>query len=292
MINNSFPLQNLNLINDLFYKMPGFGDDFVNANIEQVTTYGYPVKCNEYNFRSPKFEKNIDLLFAGCSFTFGVGLPFNVTWGASLAKENNLSYNSIAMPGGSCMSIIFNIFKYFEKFGNPKTLLALFPDFSRVHTYLDGNILAKNNKKEVFCFVDDQYPKNHRKLKYLQLPTEPKNVYSEEFCYMLNSMYIKMLEVYCNNNNIKFIWFKWTEDTFDNINLSGFSNYYAIDHQKDMRCADIKSSSSIHNECHLLEKSMTGEPDYLWHMAKDAAHFGIHWHIHIKELFQKALKEI
>jgi hypothetical protein len=284
----NFPLKNSNEIKSFAFSPLVDKDDKTG-----LLTFGYEVKNNSLNFRSPEFKKNIDLLFAGCSFTWGSGLPFDVTWGVKLAKENNLSYNSIAFPGGSCMRIVFNIFKYFENFGNPKTLLVLFPDFSRVRTYVDSKILVSENKEEYFKFIDHQYPKHKYNIpKYIQLPTDAKNLYSEEFCYMLNSMYIKMLEVYCNNNNIKFIWFKWTEDFFDlDGGLSGFSNYYPVN-KNDLKGWELNASAPIHSMCHQEEKNTTGQIDYLWHMAKDAQHFGIHWHIHVKEIFQKAMKEI
>jgi hypothetical protein len=261
---------------------------------------------NNDGFRSPNFEPNIDLLSAGCSFTFGIGLPKDAIWNTMIAKEHSLSHNVIGIPGGSCMDIVFNIFKYFEKYGHPKMLLAFFPDFGRVYTYMDGNILNTSNmfaRRDVEgrledlgnrSFMNDRVLDNidEKPLKFVSLPTNIGNIMSLEFAYMLNSMYIRMLEVYCNSNNIPFTWFKWHIDGIDQHGgLDSFANRYIIDVKKDLpkfKNGDYEESSN--HECHLNDKDFWVLQD-LWYMAKDNNHYGAHWQIHVKELFEKALKE-
>jgi len=264
------------------------------------------IKFNSDGFRSSNFEKNIDLLSAGCSFTFGVGLPKDATWNNMIAKENNLSHNSIGIPGGSCMDIIFNIFKYFEQYGHPKMLLAFFPDFGRVYTYMDGNILntsklfgrrlggGRLESVENKTFINDRVLENNdeKPLKFVSLPTNLGDIMSLEFAYMLNSMYIKMLEVYCNSNNIPFVWFKWNMDGIDfHGGLDGFSNRYIIDIKKDLPKFENGNYEVLSNHnCHSNDKELCSDQS-IWYMAKDNNHYGLHWQIHVKELFEKALKE-
>jgi hypothetical protein len=264
------------------------------------------VNFNTDGFRSSNFEKNIDLLSAGCSFTHGVGLPKNMTWNNMLSKEHGFSHNSIGIPGGSCMDIVFNIFKYFEKYGHPKMLLAFFPDFGRVYTYIDGNIL---NTSKMFgrrtgggrleavgnkSFINDRVLEkvNEKPLKFISLPTNLGEIMSLEFAYMLNAMYIKMLEAYCNSHKIPFVWFKWSDDYFDQHGgIDSFSNRYVIDIKKNLPKFENGDYVDLSNhECHLSDKELCSDQS-IWYMAKDNNHYGLHWQIHVKELFEKALKE-
>lgn len=262
--------------------------------------FGYDIKYNKNGFRSPEFFNNPDILFSGCSFTFGTGLPYSAVWGTMLANDNDLSYNSIGIPGGSCMDIVFNIFKYFKEFGHPKNLLVLFPDFNRLYTYMDGKIL--NDRTGPYFFNDDLLHAhmndpgpydNTKPPRYISLPTKPQNLYSKEFTYTLNAMYIKMLEIYCNQNGINFIWFKWLQEEIDNSGgLSGFSNHHIIDtdhHLKPYTALDPISSS--HSQCHKKERRIFIDNGDIWSSAKDKSHYGIHWQIHVKEIFQDAIKE-
>lgn len=270
------------------------------------TTFGHVVSYNKKQYRSPEFSRNIDLLTAGCSFTFGTGLPINGLWSTMIAKKNKLSHNSVSMAGGSVMHIVFDIFKYFEEFGHPKILLCLFPDFNRIYTCFDGKVLQSNiNKNQTkdrksTGIADDSGPSlKDSYAKYINLPTSPENVYSKENTYFLNSMYIRMLEIYCNSHNIPFIWFKWTEERFDTAGgLDSFSNLYKINVEDELQRYTPKDPKHVvHTQmCHQEERLASDREVWhtasdVWHTASDNGHFGIHWQIHVKELFEKALKE-
>jgi hypothetical protein len=246
----------------------------------------FPEDCvvNSHGFRGENFKKDIDFLFAGCSQTYGYALREKSMWGVMLAKENNMSYANISMPGASVMHIIFNIFKYFEEYGHPKVIVGLFPDFYRIRTFLDSKILnqrsnhpTKNNEENLF--VNSYGNRGKDFLKHLKLPTTPDNVYSEEFTYMINSMFITILENYCNKNKIDFIWSKtFNDEKYDQNEDSflAFKNYYNFSLKEEL----------IYG-CH--ENNEKNDPT--WNTASDNAHFGTHINIHIKDFFQKILKE-
>lgn len=266
----------------------------------EYTTFRYPINYNSDGFRSPEFEKNIDLLSVGCSFTFGTGLPREFVWDSMLAKDNNLTYNSIGVEGGSCMYLVFNTFKYFEKYGHPKMLIALIPDFYRTYTYLDGKVL---NTTKMFnslkisndnIFTNDSGPGGPvNDSKFLALPTTADKIYSREFAYMLNAFYLKMLEIYCDSHNIPFLWVKWWNDPIDHLlELDNFPNIKLKNHHEDM----IKYSIDYHpktidGDCHKEYHSKVLEDPSLWHTAKDGVHNGLHWQLHVKEIFESVLKQ-
>jgi len=267
-------------------------------NYKHNYDYILPEGCviNSHGFRGEEFKKDTDLIFAGCSQTYGYGLKEESMWGVMLSKENNMSYANISIPGASPMHIVFNIFKYFEKYGHPKVIVALFPDFYRIRTFLDSKILnrrsqeiAKKNQKNIF--VDSHGNNGLGFLKYLKLPTSPEKVYSQEFTYMINSMFITMLETYCNKNNIIFIWSKtFNYEKYDDYQDSflSFKNYYSFDLRKEI-VGDGKSSPLKYGNYSCHENNNKNDP--CWDAALDNLHFGTHINIHIKDFFQKILKE-
>lgn len=251
---------------------------------------------NSNGFRGKNFSKNTDLVFAGCSQTYGYALREDSIWGVMLAKENNMSYANISIPGASPMHIVFNIFKYFEEYGHPKIILAMFPDFYRIRTFLDSKILDRGTmnkapKVQQNVFIDSNG--NHGKdfLKYVKLPTTSNNIYSQEFTYMINSMFITLLENYCNKNNITFVWAKAFNDekyAKEEDSFLSFKNYYDFNlKQEVMTGANYNLSEYREYTCHENNESI----DPTWNLARDNAHFGTHINIHIKDFFQKILKE-
>jgi hypothetical protein len=268
------------------------GKDF--ASIE----FGEKFFINSQGFRGENFKKDTSFLFAGCSQTYGFALREESIWGVMLAKEKNISYANISNPGASAMHIVFNIFKYFEEYGHPKTILALFPDFYRIRTFLDSKILNQRSEHaiadtELNIFVNSTGHRGKDFLKYIKLPTTPDNIYSQEFTYMINSMFIKMLENYCNKNNITFIWTKaYNHDYYGNNEESflPFKNYYRFDIEEDiMEKAKGKCELSKYYKYTCHENNEKVDPT--WNVARDNAHFGTHANIHIKDFFKKTLKE-
>jgi hypothetical protein len=65
---------------------------------------------NNYGFRGPSFDENADIniLVSGCSWTFGIGVPLEHTWGELLAGHirqqtgKTVQVWNIGQPGQSC----------------------------------------------------------------------------------------------------------------------------------------------------------------------------------------------
>jgi hypothetical protein len=264
----------------------------------EYTDFGEKFTINSQGFRGENFKKDTNLLFAGCSQTFGFALREESIWGIMLAKEKNISYANISDTGASAMHIVFNIFKYFEEYGHPKIILALFPDFYRIRTFLDSKILNKRSGHRIGdtnlnTFVNSYGNDGKDFLQYLKLPTSPDNIYSLEFTYMINSMFIVMLENYCNKNNITFIWTKAYNYDYYSQNEDSFlpfKNYYKFDIEEDIMGSKINKpelSKYYKYTCHENNEKI----DPTWNVARDNAHLGTHANIHIKDFFKKILKE-
>jgi hypothetical protein len=255
-----------------------------------IDQFGEKYTINSNGFRGENFKKDTDLLFAGCSQTYGYALREEAIWGVMLAKENNMSYANISIPGGSAMHIVFNIFKYFQEYGHPKTILAMFPDFYRIRTFIDCKILDQmsgheKNISHQNAFSDTHGNRGNDFLKYIKLPTTPDNIYSQEFTRMINLMFIKLLENYCNKNNITFIWSKTHTDNYDSDNnsFSSFENYYNFNLEENLA---LTSRDKKKYTCHADNEDI----DITWNIAKDNSHFGTHINIHIKDFFNQILK--
>jgi len=278
-----------------YNKMPKLSTD---KNDKTYPIHLLPEGCviNSHGFRGKNFKRDTELLVAGCSQTYGYALTEESMWGVMLAKENNISYSNLSVPGASAMHIVFDIFKYFEEFGHPKIIVALFPDFYRIKTFLDSKILNQRSKQpmrniENNTFVDTYGNHGQVFLKYLKLPTSPDNIYSQEFTYMINSMFITLLENYCNKNNINFIWaktFNGEKYDQDEDSFLSFKNYYSLDLSKEIT-QNGKNNFSEYPEYTCHKNNEENDPN--WTVAADNAHFGTHANIHIKDFFQKILKE-
>lgn len=96
-------------------------------------------KINSMGFRSDEFTDKHDgqhILFAGCSMTFGDGIPLQYLWAHKLyskikAEHGASGYFNIASNGASVGVIIENTYKYIKKYGKPDYVFMLLPDLQR-----------------------------------------------------------------------------------------------------------------------------------------------------------------
>lgn len=126
--------------------------DLFPAILPLYESYVIKKNCDEYGIeysrlldtntsilRSDEFiSKHIGkhILFAGCSLTFGDGLPKEYTWPYivydSISKtEPTSGYFNVGRPGASNLWIILQIFKYINIYGMPDIIFINFPDSDR-----------------------------------------------------------------------------------------------------------------------------------------------------------------
>jgi hypothetical protein len=95
---------------------------------------------NSSGLRSDEFTSDhkdkMHVLFAGCSNTFGDGLPLEFIWAKkvheSISEQSQTSgYFNIAFPGASMLFITMQIFKYVDLYGTPDLLFVMLPDAER-----------------------------------------------------------------------------------------------------------------------------------------------------------------
>lgn len=265
-----------------------------------IQKYNQEIRINKQGHRGPDFAKGIDILVAGCSQTNGVGIPENKIWGNSLAEELNLSYNNLSYDSGSIFHIINNIFKYIEKYGNPKIILCLFPDFYKARVFIDKQFFINENDINMRGpYSAVSFHKN--KTSNLTAPVSPQKIIPTEMVIMYNFIMLARLEKYCNLNNIKYLFSTWYIDkNIDEVLIDKFNHYISLSSEfKNWKYIrnngyDDKEVYLLDSECHKDEmQSDNGYFDLALDKGQtDWAHMGSHKHLHIKNIFKYSLQEI
>lgn len=277
---------------------------------------------NSKGYRSPEFKEGTELVFAGCSHSFGVGVPEETIWGSIVANTLGLSYANVSSSGKSAYWIVKNLFGYFRKYGNPKILLCYFPNFDRL-VFPENLEIARAyghraSKKEVeaskltVANTWANYPKDRPR--YSEKPHVAEDVIPVELSWMLNMQAIHSLIQYCKAADIKLLWGTWAFSESDLIRET--SNVYGMDGFVDTNPErwhslesddyyesyhlDIEDSKKCYSDqvcgghelCHIDLAYKYGRN---FHIGTDspynlrAAHFGIHRHLHIALDFLKYL---
>lgn len=307
---------------------PGMGSDIYKNKLNSIKPGGWKrmefgtiCDYNEYGFRSPEFKNNIEYLFAGCSVASGLGLPIEETLPYILSKNLNVEYNSVARYGDSVPGQVSKIFSYINEFGNPKNIVALFPDFNRFLTFNNKTLLASqaffdSYDEKTFLWAKTTSENDFRTKEYMNFMIKnttsvssdpnPRGIYkrplvaneviTEEIAHMYASQYIDMLSLYCKAAGINFVWSAWDSISDDLINKVSFNNYIScspgswdINNSID-NFYDKETKTKI--DCHQEHESSTS-----FHIALDRekgldhAHFGYHRHIHYADTFLKHIED-
>lgn len=248
--------------------------------VDKNTNY----KTNNFGFRDEDWNGQAEVLAMGCSNTYGVGVPVEGTWPSILQDLVDKKVRNLSAPGISIQDLIFNAFAYFKEFGNPKTILCLFPDPFRLKLPTKENLITGDISVP---FIDVHFTKkSNTKIssmpKYIKRPYDYLDILPMEFSLFLNTSLIQILEQYCNSNSIQLLWSSWYSefyDVVDQIKDCPFNNFLS---NKDFITDQIGN-----NQCHKKYKDL---PDEYFNKGLDGkdffnSHPGIHKNIHIAEAF-------
>lgn len=256
---------------------------------QEDTVEPIPYSLNSHGYRSSEFNKDNDILILGCSQTYGKGMHNEFTWPEIFCNSIDKTYSRVAFPGDSIGGQVYKAFKYFEEIGNPKIVLGLFPLYRLEYVSVPEKFIAvlRSGNKQYeqmmpgIAYFEDQYF-----LKMSKAPHDPEHIVPKEFAIFYNFIFIKMLEQYCESNNIKLIW-----SIYDNEEISnGIEEEYKIsknylntsDMFKNMRC---QSNNLKHCSREFVNHK-------LYDLAADSGHWGIHMHRHFAEKFIEKYKEV
>ncbi len=235
-VKNSLEFNNFfNIVNEFhvseksFYKAKDgyshyqFLDQIEELEYEKNPDFGY--RLNSDLFRGEHFKTlnkdNYNVLALGCSYTFGYGLPEELSWPFLLEKNlknniPNIKMFNLGSPGLSIDVIIKNLLVFISKYGVPNAIFALLPDMNRHIIY------HPDQKRYVLHFPNLNNLTNKKLDKHLFNKTK-HYVFEDIMFYMINQ--IKMLETICNAFGIKLLWNSWKGDDSKIYEEMGFSNY-------------------------------------------------------------------
>jgi len=225
MFNYITPHLNKNLLfsKDLVSNLPSFDNwekepfNVYQNRLKKTNEIVDKKEINDLNFRCDNFtnvHNGKHIVFTGCSNTWGTGLKKEEIWAyktyEKISKDIKCSgYFNLGILGSSIQSQIVNLFKYFNKYGNPDIIFINFPDLLRFYGY--------NNKDDLF--LDTFYTKE-----------------SKEILSLITFQSYFMLDQYCKSNKIKLYSFSWIHaeqktpighKIFD-LPLKSFDTYYEI----------------------------------------------------------------
>ena len=243
---------------------------------------GPPVfyRLNKDGFRSKHFDKFDDtkqtILFSGCSWTFGEGLPEEYIWPTLVVDKitesgRSVDYYNIGYMGQSISHIVKNIFGFIRSYGKPKHILVCFPDLQRniyyspkleqyIKAYVNTSFIGSKDKDR------ERYTKNYQE--------------EDNLLTAVNS--ILYLEDYCREANISLIWTTWSYADYYTYSQIGFS--YLMDPDTTF----IQSNPSYNKSKNPYYPNTDNMP--FWEEARDGAHPGTSWTRFISSKFYEEME--
>lgn len=243
-------------------------------------------KLNKHFFRSQHFknlnQEDINILYTGCSWTFGSGLPENLMWTNFLTNKiqsENInkkveSFN-VALPGAPIFSVIKNAMSFIRNYGKPTYIFMIVPPVSRdllydpefneyFQTVVHRNYFEEEGTRRFFL----DYVINHRHENSILKAVET----------------IKMFEDFCNAADIKLIWTNWHYPESRIYEEIDFNNYMKSDQNfRQLKQGWSKDDTPYYDN----PKKM----DY-WEVAQDDNHPGSCWSLHISDKFFESFLKI
>lgn len=115
---------------------------------------------NSMGYNSSEILASADTVFLGCSNTFGYGLEPRHIWSSLLSKDifPDSSCHNLGLNGASIEEIVFNVFNYFNIYGNPKTILFLIPELYRG---LDDGVNSQIRAYQFYSMLETYCKKNN-----------------------------------------------------------------------------------------------------------------------------------
>lgn len=279
-------------------------DDF--NPIEDNEDDGIEYTHNSLGFRGPE-TKDAEVVIAGCSQTYGEGVPYETTWGHRLASSMGKSYVNLGIRGSSIPGVVNRVLAYLDTFSAPEYIFCVMPNTERIEFPFTEStrkdFTAKWGKQDWFdaeggvvlsTYIHPHGSDNPRP-KYLKLPYELENVFPIEYIDIINMDYIRMLERVCEAKNIVLKWGTWNdrlENEYVSVNYDNINpNFVPLVHTLG-RIFELDDNKAT--VCHLEELEKYGK-NFLWGMdayreaTVSFGHWGVHSHIHTAELFAESL---
>lgn len=231
------------------------------ARVDEINSMGY--RSDEFT----KSHKGMHILFTGCSQTYGCGIEEHEMWSTNVLNEiktkNNVSGNfNISYLARGPHNIINEIIKYCKLYGNPDKIFILFPDHRRFMGFEEYD----QKFKQYVLLTEYEYDK-------LGTPKLEDEKWKEIFRVTFH-FYYKMLELYCEQNNIDLLSMCWQSETNEIIKDYNFKTF-----------KDLFENQKLYN--YMLEHTKKSEDKTYCDTARDGCHLGTSWHYAFYKIFME-----
>lgn len=185
----------------------------------------YSYRWNSDGLRSVEFDEKPNVVVLGCSITFGLGMPVELTWPeilqSKLQEKGNYKVGNISYNGAAPTKSIISFFNMISKYDYlPEYVICNFPNLERAYFVNQNN----DHLCDLFWYSHTVETKGYA-------PFEWNKILPVEWIYFQNLDYIKMLEIFCKFNNIKLIWSTWSTNLSEEMEsfLQSKFTYYKPD---------------------------------------------------------------
>lgn len=165
---------------------------------------------NSMNYRCDEFDQTIfnnsdlNIIFTGCSYTFGFGIPSDHTWPHLMHKElmkvfpdKNIPYFNLGMVGCGLNSFVRQIMNLTNTYSHIDMIVVLAPGVLRREVFSE-------DMKQLYKFGPNgrvSFLSSSDKLKAYDL--YEKDLESEGLMFYRATMDLMILKTICKSNNIK-----------------------------------------------------------------------------------------
>lgn len=297
-----------------FYVTASGGPDSASRfkDIDPENTYS----LNSWGCRDEDYSAPADIIAAGCSMTFGQGVPVETRWSTVLGDMLDMSVATLAIPGWSIQSTVNAVMGYIKKFGKPKIVALYLPDFFRYDFVASrGNLLpARGHTREgndVPLYVaKGEVPGSDKQPTYSKKPHAVSDVLNPETAHFLSGQALAFFIAYCKEADIKLVYATWhpaadeyikfiqkadktlkeNADQYMVIPEIDLSGYVDMDmfYPKEIKSLAKTTEYLETLDCH---QDLKLKYEKYFDLGTDRdKHIGVHAHAHVAEKFLAALK--
>lgn len=170
------------------------------AGHSEIERPEYDYRWNSDGLRSIEFSTKPEIIALGCSITLGQGMPEDLRWTNILSNLVKIPIGNISYSGGAVNKLVSSFFGMIHQYQyKPKVVIAYFANFERFYFVSEDGIA-----------MHEWYINHSPKVTTARAPWNYQEILPYEWVYYQNLDHIKMLEAFCESNEIKLIWTTWS----------------------------------------------------------------------------------
>ena len=181
----------------------------------------FTYKFNSEGFRCGEFTTSDAIVFLGCSFTMGIGLPKDKTFASIVSDRLELECYNLGI-GGSSNDTAFRLARYWVPHLRPRIVILMSPSHYRLE------VKDKHRYKNLIP-SSTRFPKHTDPWYEDWILQEPNSILNQE----KNHLAIAQI---CYLNNIKFLYFDVNDHFFDPLDFARDLSHVGILTQQ--KCAE------------------------------------------------------